>query len=107
MAICAGCGDCYACRLRAKDIGIASAVIPNRLANTARRVAPRTPDPAWERGVAGEHRRDGSFMPYLAPGSTRELGVKEFADNRGHYEAQIARLKSDPNVFKKASDAHP
>lgn len=56
---------------------------------------------SWEKGIAGEHRRDGSFMPYLRPGTTEPMSVKDLADRRSHVETAVARLKSDPNIFKE------
>lgn len=59
------------------------------------KIPPPPADPAWERGVAGEHRRDGSFVPYLDSSGER-IGVKEFADNRSKYEG-ILREKKQSN----------
>lgn len=95
------CEAHYACRLRAKGLHISSAATPNRVANMTRRVAPRRADPAWERGTVGERRVDGSTMPYLSPTSGRPMRVKEFAEGRSGFEAQIKSLKSNPTVFTK------
>lgn len=60
---------------------------------TTRYVPPRKANNAWERGVAGEHRPGGGFMPYL----NRELAplsVKQFADNRSRNEEQIRRNRA-------------
>lgn len=94
-----GC-DTYGCRLRRKGVVVSTAAMPSRRNN----IPPRRPDPAWERGRAGERRKDGSFMPYL-DGSGEPIGVKKFADNRANYETQIKRLKSDPNVFASERSA--
>lgn len=56
---------------------------------------------SWEKGVAGEHRPGGIFMPYLRPGALTPLSLKEQADRRPQIETQIKQLKSDPNVFKE------
>lgn len=95
---CPGCDSCYACRLRAKGFAVAAAAMPNRLANS-RRAAPHTADPAWERGIKGERRPDGSFMPYLSPTSGAPLRVKEYGENRRQVEDRVKRLKTDPHVF--------
>lgn len=97
MPACGGPCRCenYADHLR--SINFSSTATP-----TARKPSAKTrpmSDPAWERGKAGERRADGSFMPYLAPGSTRPLGVKEYADNRASYDAQVSTLKSDPDAL--------
>jgi hypothetical protein len=56
--------------------------------------------PSWEAGVAGEHRVDGAFMPYLD--STLEpIGVKEMADDRHRLEAVRHRQLHDPNYGRK------
>lgn len=34
-------------------------------------------DPSWENGQVGERRVDGSFMPYLVPGTDRPMQVHE------------------------------
>lgn len=57
--------------------------------------------PSWEKGIAGEHRPDGSFMPYLsAEQEYAPIGVKEFGERRHEITEQVNRLKTDPNVFK-------
>lgn len=62
MAICSVYDpDCYACGLRSKGIGFSGSATPTARASTK---PPSTPDPAWERGFAGEQ-RPGGFMPYL------------------------------------------
>lgn len=92
-----GCVEHYGCRLREKGIQVSPAATPSR-----RRFSPRKPvGPSWEKGRAGERRPDGSFMPYLSPRTGRPMGVKEMADNRGNFDAQIRRLKSDPTVFAR------
>lgn len=104
MAVCslAGCTTHYACRLRAKGVQVSPAATPSRVAV---RVQPHRPivEPSWEKGIVGERRVDGSFMPVLAPGTTRPLGVHERAGNRTKVEEGIKRLKSDPDVFSKVS----
>lgn len=54
--------------------------------------------PSWEKGIAGEHRVDGSFMPYLND-HREEMGVHEFGNKRHDVTEAVKRLKSDPNVF--------
>lgn len=87
----------YGARLRAKGIQVPPAATPTR----TRKHTYRPPaQPSWEAGIAGEHRPDGSFMPYLNA-DREEMGVKEYAENRHNVQAQVDRLKSDPNVFRE------
>lgn len=47
---------------------------------------------SWEKGIKGEHRSDGSFMPYL--GSDLEpIRMKQWGENRHTYEAKLADLR--------------
>src|SRR5690606_12926783 len=96
MAVCRepGCIRHYGCVLRAKGIAVAPTATPTR----ANRVPPRKADPAWERGVAGEYRRDGSFMPYVHPNGS-PIHVKEAGERRHELATQLDRLRKDPNVF--------
>lgn len=82
--------NCYGCQLRAKGIGFSAAAMPTRQNS----VPPRAADPAWERGVAGEHRPDGSFIPYLNATTSEPIGVKEFGEKRHIYEQAIQDLHS-------------
>lgn len=94
MAICDGsCDGCYGCRLRAKGVMVSPAATPNR----RNKIAPRTADPAWERGIAGEH-RPGGFMPYLNDKGS-PIHVKEAGERRTEIDARVHQLRNDPNVF--------
>ena len=54
--------------------------------NNRRQGKPRsTEPPSWEKGVAGEHRPGGGFMPYLKGDSY--VGIKEYSENRRKYDA--------------------
>lgn len=57
-------------------------------------IPPAVPNPAWERGIKGETRPDGSFMPYLAPGTRSPLRVKEYGEKRREIDAAISNLKT-------------
>jgi hypothetical protein len=74
--------NCYGCKLKDKNLSLASAATPTR-----ERRQPFRPmvQPSWEAGIAGETRKDGSFMPYLDK-SLNPIGVKEMADNRTSLE---------------------
>lgn len=58
------------------------------------------PNMAWEKGISGEHRPDGSFMPYVTP-DLKPITVKQFADQRGNYERQISDLRRGVDPFAK------
>lgn len=93
----------YGCALRDKGIQVPASAIPTRVACRTRRFRPIV-QPSWEKGVAGETRPDGSFMPYL--GANRDLiRVKEAGERRHDIETQVARLKSDPTVFSSERTA--
>lgn len=78
--------DCAPCRWR--TVSVSPSAMPTRHNHKA----PRKPDPAWERGIVTERRPDGSEMPYL-DGKGNPIHVKQFAENRASYEAQIKALK--------------
>lgn len=72
--------DTLGCKMRREGMfQLSSAATPTR-----RRRQPFRPGPrytSWEAGKAGEHRADGSFMPYLGAAGT-PMGIKEFSENR-------------------------
>jgi hypothetical protein len=47
-------------------------------------------EPSWERGIAGERRPDGSFMPYLS-GDGSPMGVHEAQSRHGDIEEMRRR----------------
>ena len=96
MAICQipGCLEHYACRLRAKGVSVAPSATPTRISNRPYVYRP-VKDPSWERGIAGETRCDGSFMPILTETQV-PMGVKEYSERRHEIEGHIKRLKTDP-----------
>lgn len=103
MAICAipGCEDHLGCRLRAKGINLGPGATPTR---TKRRTTKARPDPgnAFERGIVGEHRPGGGFMPYFS----KEGGVmrtKERAEDRHAIDTRLNELRTNPNVFATAT----
>ena len=77
--VCPDCGETVKRVLQSPALTAAAA--PSQ----KNKVPPRQADPAWERGTAGEHRRGGTFVPYVHADGSR-IGVKEFADNRTKYE---------------------
>lgn len=80
-----GC-DTYGCQLRRKGVDFSGAATPTR---RARRPFRKAEQPSWEKGKSGEHRADGSFMPYLNERGT-PIGVKEYGENR-HRLSEIRR----------------
>lgn len=56
-------------------------------------------DPSWEKGVAGEHRPGGGFMPYLDSNTGSTIGVKQAAEDKREIKRIRDRQKSDPTVF--------
>lgn len=50
------------------------------------------PNASWERGVKGEHRVDGSFMPYVDR-DMNPIRMKQWSENRHNYQAQLDTLR--------------
>lgn len=95
------CVEHFACQLRNKGVQVSPKATPSRVRNRTQPVRPMA-EPSWEKGIVGERRIDGSFMPVLVPGSDRPMGVHEQAGQRSTVETGLRRLKSDPHVFTKA-----
>ena len=87
---CQSCGEEAAKRIL-QSPSLTAACTPSRTMN---KVPPRKADPSWEKGVAGEHRPDGSFMPYLRPDDQTPMKVKEFAEGRTKYEKRLREMRS-------------
>jgi len=85
--VCQDCGETVKRILQAPALTAAAA--PSRM----NKVPPPQANPAWEKGIAGQHRRDGSFVPYVHADGSR-IGVKEFADNRTKFERIIREKKN-------------
>jgi len=85
--VCQDCGGTVKRILQAPALTAAAA--PSRM----NKVPPPQANPAWEKGIAGEHRRDGSFVPYVHADGSR-IGVKEFADNRTKYKRIIRERRN-------------
>lgn len=65
--------DKYACRLRRKGVSVSPKATPSR----HNRKAPRLhTNNSWEKGVAGENRGHGTFMPYLGSDG-RPIPIKQ------------------------------
>ena len=76
---------CFGCRI--KGVAFAPSAMPSR----RNKVPPRKSEPGWEKGTAGEHRADGSFMPWLKPGTELPMGVKEASERRHQLDATRRR----------------
>jgi len=76
---------CFGCKVKSLRFD-GSATTVGKQSRATR--PPRRPDPAWERGVAGEKRADGSFMPYLDQRTLSPIGIKKFGEKRHHFEAE-------------------
>lgn len=58
------------------------------------------PDMSWEKGIQGETRPDGSFMPYVRASDLSPITAKQMADNRGSFEKQIKQARTgDPGYL--------
>lgn len=88
--VCVECGEDAAKRILQSPATTAAAT-----PSVKNKVPPPQANPAWERGIKGEHRRDGSFVPYLDSEGKR-IGVKKWADNRTKYEKLLREKKNQP-----------
>ena len=86
--VCQGCGE-----ETAKRILQSPALTADAAPSTKNKIPPPQANPTWEKGISGEHRRDGSFVPYLDSEGKR-IGVKKFADNRKKYERILREKKN-------------
>ena len=69
--------DSYGARLRAKGVQVHPAATPNR--HNRKPPGNNARYNGWERGLAVEHRPNGTVMPYL-DGHGSEIGVKRMQD---------------------------
>ena len=83
--ICPSCEEPAAKRIL-QSPALTAAAAPSRM----NKVPPPQANPVWERGIKGEQRRDGSFVPYL-DADGKPIGVKKFADNRTKYEGLLRK----------------
>ena len=86
---------CDGCRFKANLPHISNSATPSRHVDRKPVIRPMK-EPSWEKGVAGEKRPDGSFMPYINHRGS-DIGVKQFAEQRSSLEAQRHRQLNDPN----------
>jgi hypothetical protein len=86
--VCQDCGE-----ETAKRILQAPALTAEAAPSQMNKVPPPQANPTWEKGISGEHRRDGSFVPYL-DSEGKNIGVKKFADNRKKYERKLREVRN-------------
>lgn len=71
------------CKLRREGVfALSSAATPTRVGRRPWRDPAKHCHNSWEAGTAGEHRADGSFMPYLGENG-RRIHVKEWHESSG------------------------
>ena len=88
------CETSLGCKLRREG----SLQLNTGAATTTRKGRPRSNAEynGWERGIAGERRKGGTFMPYLdAKGNT--IPIKEHVAKRHHHK-EIRRRQHDQAV---------
>lgn len=95
---------CLAAKLRYWRAEGGLQVAPSATPSRFKAGRPERANPVWERGTVSEARPGGTRMPYLDE-KLNPIRVKQFGERRHEYESRIKRLKTDPNVFAKASDA--
>lgn len=76
------CETSYGCQLRRKSVGYAMVATPTARARRPWRDGSKVNHNSWEAGVAGERRRDGSFIPYVGDKTGRRIHVKEYGERR-------------------------
>lgn len=89
--------DAYREKLRSLSFG----TVPGG-SRTASAGKLRKPDlnNGWERGIKGERRVDGSFMPYIDQNGD-PIRMKQWSENQHGYEEQLAQLrKPQPETDK-------
>lgn len=88
--------DKYACRLRRKGITVSSTATPSR----GKRGKPSEhTNNGWEKGVAGENRGHGTFMPYLNAAG-KPMPIKQGVEQR-HKIKQIRERQKAGTFFNK------
>ena len=94
VKVCPQCG-----KDSAKRILQSPALTADAVPSTRNKIPPRKANPTWEKQVAGEHRNDGSFVPYRkADGKT--IPIKEFTDNRSKYEGMLRDKEKRKSTIK-------
>jgi hypothetical protein len=83
------CGS-YGCQLRLKGITVSSSATPSR--GKRGKPAEHTNN-SWEKGIAGENRGHGTFMPYLND-KGKPMSIKQGSEQRHKIKEIRARQKA-------------
>ena len=54
----------------------------------------KMPEPAWEKGIVGETRSDGSFWPHLHNADATPIRQKEWSERRREFEGNIRQARA-------------
>lgn len=91
-----GC-DTLGCRLRRDGVfALSSSATPTRQGRRPYRDPAKHNHNSWEAGIAGEHRADGSFMPYLT-GTGGQMHVKEWSESADLRATRHEQLTAPPS----------
>jgi hypothetical protein len=94
--------DTLGCELRRGGLFVlASAATPTRSRRLPFRDPAKVNHNSWEAGIAGEHRPDGSFMPYIGADGSR-MHVKEYGENRVALDS-VRRHQTSGSSIEKVS----
>ena len=92
--------SCFGCKMQLfKTEGMFALGAAATATRSKDKAPPRVPNCSWEAGRAGERRPGGGFMPYLKPGTTTPMGVKEAGERRHEINKTLDRYRNDPNPF--------
>jgi hypothetical protein len=92
--------DTYGCKRRREGLfALSSAATPTRARHLPFRDPAKVNHTSWENGMAGEHRPDGSFMPYLRSDGG-PLKLKEYSENRSSLDDIRRRQLSGTSIEK-------
>lgn len=92
--------DTLGCRLRRDGLfSLSSAATPTRARRLPYRDPAKVNHNSWEAGKTGEHRPDGSFMPYLNERGG-PIRTKDYAEQRGALDSIRHRQVTGPSLEK-------
>lgn len=88
------------CKMRREGLfALSSAATPTRGRHQPFRDPAKVNHCSWENGLAGEHRPDGSFMPYLTESGGR-MHIKEYGENRAALDSIRSHQVSGSSIEK-------
>ncbi len=89
--------ECLGCRIRGGFVpALGRSVTATR--TPSKKLRPMKGS-SWEKGIAGETRPGGGFMPYLNPKTFSEIGVKEAGERRTEHTRIRESQLHNPNHF--------